>query len=130
MIYLDSSALVKLVFEEPESNALAAWLSDRGSESRTSSALASVEVLRTCRQIDPVAMWLAERIIGGLDLVPLDAEVIDAAGILEPTALRSLDALHLAAASSVAPALSAFVSYDARLNEAAGAVGLPVASPS
>ena len=129
MIYLDSSALVKLVFEEKESAALADWLSGHQDLPLISSALATVEVLRTCRKINPVALWLAQRIVDGLDLVAVDADVIRAAALLEPSELRSLDALHLASALSVGSATVTFVSYVVRLSEAAAHAGLAVASP-
>jgi hypothetical protein len=50
--------------------------------------------------------------------------------MLEPIALRSLDAIHLAAAQLVAPTLRAVVTYDRRMAEAAASLGFPVASPA
>ncbi|MBK5250721.1 MAG: VapC toxin family PIN domain ribonuclease, partial [Actinomycetales bacterium] len=44
--------------------------------------------------------------------------------------LRSLDAVHLAAALSLGDDLEGIVTYDDRLAEAAQANGVPVASPS
>lgn len=129
MIYLDSSALVKLVFEERESGALADWLAERDGVPRISSALARVEVLRTCRLIAPVALWAAERVLDGLDLVPVDRQVLAAATVLEPEGLPTLDALHLATAVSIGASVEAFICYDLRLDRAADLAGLPVASP-
>jgi len=43
--------------------------------------------------------------------------------------LRSLDAIHLAAAMSIREVLVAFVTYDHRLLDAATATGLPITTP-
>lgn len=47
-----------------------------------------------------------------------------------PPLLRTLDAIHLASALSVAAALSAFVAYDRRLLAAAEDERLPVFAPA
>jgi predicted nucleic acid-binding protein len=63
------------------------------------------------------------------DVVLLRSDVLAAAAELEPTALRTLDAIHLATALSLGGAFDAFVAYDERLLEAAHAYGLGTASP-
>jgi predicted nucleic acid-binding protein len=128
MVYLDSSALVKLVVREPESRALRAYL--RREPQRLSCALARTEVLRAVRPIGPAAVETARRLLRHVDLVRLDDALLDAAGMLEPLALRSLDAIHLAAAQLVAPALRAIVTYDRRMADAAASLGFPVAAPA
>lgn len=127
MVYLDSSALVKLVVLEPESRALRAYL--RGEPDRISCGLARTEVLRAVRPSGRVAMAAARRVLRGIDLIRLDDALLDAAGMLEPLGLRSLDAIHLAAAQLVAPALRAVVTYDRRMAEAAAALGFPTSAP-
>ncbi len=77
MIYLDSSALLKLIFEEPESAALEGWLSSRGSVPKVSSELARVEVLRASRRISPDTVPAAVTMLSQLDLVPLSGGVIE-----------------------------------------------------
>ena len=129
MIYLDSSALLKLIVDEPESEALAAWLADRPEVPMVSSELARVEVLRACRRLAPSALPTARALLSGLDLVPLSGPVVDAAAELEGETLRSLDALHLASALAVRTALEAFIAYDTRLQAGAGAAGLPTNAP-
>ena len=129
MIYLDSSALLKLVVSEPESAALAAWLAVQSEAPVVSSELAKVEVLRACRRIAPLALPGARELLSGVDLVPLRGAVIEAAAELEGSALRSLDALHLASALAIKASLDAFVGYDTRLQSAAAAAGLPTTSP-
>jgi predicted nucleic acid-binding protein len=50
--------------------------------------------------------------------------------MLEPVGLRSLDAIHLAAAQLTAPALHAVVTYDQHMAEAAAALGFAVTAPA
>jgi uncharacterized protein len=130
VIYLDSSALLKLLFEERESAALEAWLTDHPAPV-LSSELAKVEVVRAARRLDPDpdAVSTARRLVTQLDLVPLSADVLEAAADIGDPLLRSLDALHLASASAVGTPLMAFVAYDRRLTAAGRNLGLPVAHP-
>ncbi len=128
MLYLDSSALVKLVVQEAESRALRAYL--RQDPERLSCGLARTELIRAVRPLGPVAVEMARRRLRSIDLVPLDDALLDAAGMLEPLTLRSLDAIHLAAAQLVAPKLRAVVTYDRRMADAAASLGFPVAAPA
>jgi predicted nucleic acid-binding protein len=64
-----------------------------------------------------------------IDLVAIDDRILEAAGVLEPQILRTLDAIHLATALSIGDDLSEVVTYDARMLEAARLLGLPTASP-
>ena len=129
MIYLDSSALLKLLHDEPESVALADWLTTRTGTPMVSSELAKVEVIRACRRINPTTLTEAIALIAGLDLIPLSGAVIDQAANVGGTTLRSLDAIHLASALSIQAELSAFVAYDHRLAGAASTAGLELLAP-
>ncbi len=128
VIYLDSSALVKLVVSEPESHALRAYL--RREPRRVSCGLARTEVLRAVRPAGPVAVAAARRLLRHVDIIRLDEALLDAAGMLEPIAVRSLDAIHLAAAQLIAPALHAMVTYDRGMAAAAESLGFPVMAPA
>ncbi len=130
MIVLDSSALVKLVLEEPESAALETWLSGRPQLSVTASELVRVEVLRAVVRRDATGVPGARALLAGIDLVPLSRELLESAADLGPPSLRSLDALHLATALGLGSALEALVVYDERLAQAATDVGLPVVAPA
>lgn len=128
-VYLDSSAFVKLLVQEPGSNALRAWLPRW--RRRTSSSLLRTETLRALRRSGHSQLaGPARRMFAGLHLIRLDEQILDRAGELEPDTLRSLDAIHLASALSVGSDLSALVTYDERLAEAAVAYGIPVQSPA
>ena len=67
--------------------------------------------------------------IGKLDLRALDRELLERAGRVEPAALRTLDAIHLATALSFPRAPASFVSYDRRQLDAARRAGLFTTSP-
>ncbi len=129
MIYLDSSALVKLVFEETESDALAQWLADRQSMPKFSSELTTIELVRTCRRRDADAVVGARQVLAGLDLIPLTADLVESASSIGPPDLRSLDAIHLSSALLISEDVTAFVAYDVRLKTAALAAGLEVVAP-
>lgn len=129
MIYLDSSALVKLVFDEAESDALREWLSNRTEITKVSSDLSPVELLRTCRRLDAGAIGDATLLLGGIDRLPLDHAILQSAAALAPTQLRSLDAIHLASALSVRDDLTALIVYDHRLGSAAADLGIDVVAP-
>jgi len=128
-LYLDSSALVKLVLPEPESAALLSLLADW--EMHVSSAVAAVEVPRAARRAsasETVGLRAAQ-VIRGVHLVIIDDEILDIASALEPPSLRSLAAIHLASAIVLQPDLGAFVAYDVRLAEAARQQGIEVLMP-
>lgn len=127
MLYLDSSALVKLVITEPESLALRRYL--RRHPRRASCALARVEVLRAVRPQGPAALTRARRLLRRLNLVQIDDELLEAAVVLDPGVLRSLDAIHLAAAQVFGDDLTAVVTYDRRMATAAGLLDLKVDAP-
>ena len=130
MIYFDASALVKLVFEETESAALAEWLTVRADVPKVSSDLSTIELLRTCRRVDEDAVEGANLLLAGIDLLPMDRAIVEKAATLVPTELRSLDAIHLASALSMKANLTALVAYDVRLCSAAAEAGIEVISPA
>ena len=130
MIALDSSALVKLVFDEPESAALETWLTSRAPLSVTASDLVRVEVIRAVARAAPAGVPRARTLLTGVDLVPITRDLLETAADLGPPSLGSLDALHLATALSLGSALDAFVVYDGQLAPAAADAGLPVVTPS
>lgn len=130
MIYLDSSALVKLALAEPESAALAAWLAERADQALVSSALHRTEVLRAIWLAEPGALPRGQRIIRRIGRVTLSYDVLDNAATLPPAGLGTAGAIHLASALAIRRDLVSFVAYDKALLDAARDAGLPVASPS
>lgn len=124
--YLDTSAFVKTVVDEPESDQLESWL--RGWPDRASCALIRTEAVRAVRQSGGEAVERARRALERIRLIRIDDELLDAAAEL-PVTVRSLDAIHLAAAQALGADLGVVVTYDSRMAQAAVELGLEVASP-
>lgn len=127
MLYLDSSALVKLVLIERETGILRAWADGRP---LASSAVAVTEVLRAVRRTDPDREPEARLILTALVLLDLSVEVLEHAAAVPPPALRTLDAIHIATALALGDELDALVTYDARMAGAARLAGLRVDAPA
>jgi len=126
--YLDASAALKLVMREPETPALSRALTHW--RKMASSALLRVEVVRAVRRAGlPGFLGEARRQLADIYLIGLDNDVLERAAVLDPTSVRSLDAIHLAAALSLGAELGALLTYDERMSAAAQALGLPVSSP-
>lgn len=126
--YLDSSAFLKLVLEEPHSTAMRAWLRTR--RRFVSSGLLKTEALRGVSQQGKEARLRVREALEAVALLPIGDDILEAAGVIAPGPLRSLDAIHLATALQFASDLDAVVTYDQRMIEAAERLGLPVASPA
>lgn len=127
--YLDTSALVKLVVAEAESPALLTWLKQQD-KTLVSSDLARAELARAVRRSSPDRMVRVRDVLDSITLLTATPETFELAGRLDPSILRTLDAVHLATALSLVDDLDAIVTYDDRLAAAAQANGVPVASPS
>lgn len=133
LFYTDASALVKLVRDEPESDALRAFLSDAA---LVSCELVLTEVPRAIRRAAArdthlpleTLMGRAGETIDAVALLPIDRGLLLAAGALSEPGLRALDAIHVAAAARLVP-LDAFVSYDERQSAAARLAGLRTVAP-
>jgi predicted nucleic acid-binding protein len=129
LLYLDSSAVMKLVFEEAETAALETFLIDR--PLRVSSSLARVEVMRAARSVgDGLVNRHADGVLAALTLIAPDAALLAHAVNLDPISLRALDAIHLATAVALLPDIDGMVVYDVRLADAARQAGLTVWAPS
>lgn len=130
LLYLDSSAIVKLILPEPETDTLFQLL--RGYPERVTSAISRVEVLRAVKRAGEEKQRLrrAEEVLARLGLIRVDPEVLETAAKLGPESLRSLDAIHLATALSLEEQLGAMVVYDKRLSDAAKANGIDVLAPA
>ncbi len=126
--YADTSALVKLVIEERESTSLRHFLADRR---LASSLVGAVELSRTVRRVLPsrAAEEQVREVLARLDLIAFNSDLASRAAGLDPPALRSLDAIHLATALSLGEDLGVFVAYDDRLLRAARRLRLPVEAP-
>ena len=126
--YLDSSAFVKLVNVEPESAALRAELVPW--PHMASAALLAAEVLRAAARAGAQTVADARALLAGVELISLDEPLLQACALVLPPELRTLDAIHLAAALSIRSEVGVFFVYDQRLADAARSQGLPVRSPA
>ena len=143
MIYFDTNSLLKLIREDAHSEALGAFIDAQPATRWFSSEIAKAELARTVRRVNHddrgrlvdgprlrAELSYADRIWERLDLIAVSTRLLDDAGAIEQPFLRTLDAIHLAAALSLRASLSAFVTYDKRLAAAAQEAGLPVLSPA
>lgn len=127
LTYVDSSAIVKLAVQEPESAALRRFLARR--QPLVSSALARTEVARALLPSGPEAVARGEEVLRRIQLLRINDRVLGAAGHLLPPELRSLDAIHLASADQLGAAVRQIVTYDERMADAAQAIGWTVVAP-
>ncbi|MES1169139.1 MAG: type II toxin-antitoxin system VapC family toxin [Leifsonia sp.] len=130
IVYVESSAAVKLFGLEPEADALVGYLDELAGDAATtlvSSAILETEVRRAAVRAE-LAQSRATAILDRFEIVDLDRSVYTAAGVLPGRQLRSLDALHIAAAFKVDAEV--MLSYDTRQIAAAQAAGLRTLSPA
>ena len=125
--YLDSSAIVKLAVREPESFALLRYLRKR--RPLVSSALARTEVLRALLPVGDEAVARGRDVLQRLDLVRVNDIILNAAALLLPAEVRSLDAIHLATAQQLGRDLRILITYDERMAAAARALGCKIVQP-
>ena len=126
--YLDSSAIVKLAIEEPESVGLRRFL--RRHHRLASSALAQTEVARALMENGQLAVRRGREVLQKLNLIRVNDPILVSAGELLPVELRSLEAIHLATARSLGNDFARLVTYDERLAAAARVLGMRVVSPT
>ena len=127
MVYLDASALVKLIIEEAESTALRAALGP----DLASSAIVQTELMRAVLRVgDDNLMAPAATLLDSIYLVALDAKVLRVAGTIDPPAVRALDAIHLATAAEFGNELEVILTYDQRMLSAAEGIGMDTWAPA
>lgn len=127
--YADTSAFLKLVVAEAETPALLSWSASIDAR-LFSSDLVRTEALRAARRHSSDALLLARTRLDAVTLLSVSTDVCERAAELDPAILRSLDALHLATALSVADDLQGVLTYDERLARACALHGVPVVAPA
>lgn len=125
--YLDTSAALKLIVEEPESEALAGAIDEEGPD-LVACLLLETELRRAMHRHPALGQELASDVLDGVSLYEVPGSLFRVAGLLPGAALRSLDALHLTAA--VRLSVDAVVTYDVRMVDAARSLGLRSLSPA
>lgn len=125
--YLDTSAALKLVVDEPESAALALLL-DNEQPDLVACWLLETEMRRVAQRAEALTHAIVSEFLDGVGLYEVPASLFREAGLLPGVDLRSLDALHLAAAIRIG--VDHVVTYDARMGGSARALGLSVLAPT
>ena len=127
--YFDTSALAKLVIEEPETEALRAWLAEQPRQP-VACDLVRTELMRAVRRVAPDRITRVRQVLDGLTLTEVTSAIFEAAGRLDPVVLRSFDAIHLAAALDLGDELEGLVTDDTRLAESAEVLGVAALAPT
>jgi predicted nucleic acid-binding protein len=133
VVYADTSALVKLVVHEAESDALEAALDDAAE--LATSVVTTIELARAVARARAESSatvadeWAVLAVISATAEIPLTDEVRAAAATVAPVELRTLDAIHLASALTLGEHLASVLTYDERLQHAATELGLAVLAP-
>lgn len=129
MFYLDTSALVKLVVEEAETEALQRFIAGIDQEMLITSALSRTELLRAAQRRDVDTVEKAREVLDAIAAITITQALLDSAGVMAPSTLRTLDAIHLASATELGAELRGFVAYDARLLAVAAQAGIQTITP-
>jgi hypothetical protein len=129
LYYAHTSAVVKLLVEETDSKAFAAFYDAHNDAEWVSSALLRIELTRAVARAMPALLPDAQDLLLAFSCIAIDEDIVEGAMNEPDRALRSLDAIHLATARILAPELDALVTYDDRLLRAATDAGLVTISP-
>lgn len=128
-VYLDTSALGRVVLDEPDSDAIREDLA--GFDAIVSSRLLGLELhrlgLRTGIDREEIETWLS-----GVALVPMKDAILLAAEVVSPASVATLEAIHLATALQLAAEghVASIMTFDRQLAEGAREHGLSVIAPS
>jgi predicted nucleic acid-binding protein len=127
LIYLDASALITLIVGRRYAPELRQFLAGLPDMPMGTSTIGFVETVRTLDRIGDYPDAMRDLVQGFTEILVTD-EVRDCAAHL-PAGVRTLDAVHIASAQVIGPSLHTLVSYDKRMLDVAGSIGLPVAAP-
>jgi predicted nucleic acid-binding protein len=129
LYYADTSAVIKLLVEEPHSKAFAAFYDAHADAEWVSSTVMRIELVRAVARAGPVLLPDARDLLLAFSYIAIDDEIVEAAMNEPDRSLRSLDVIHLATARLLGPDLDAVLTYDDRLATAAGDAGFAVSTP-
>lgn len=127
-VYIDTSAFLKLVATEQHSDALTSWLTDNDAK-LVSSDLLRTEALRAVRDEAPEAAAAVRGRLTLVGCVRITRTICDLAADLPPLVMRTLDAIHVATALTLAPEVDTVLTYDRRMADAVAVAGLNPLSP-
>ncbi len=125
--YLDTSAFMKLVVAEHHATALKRWATKH--PYLVSSDLLRTEALRAARRMNSEVVVATRAALDVVAIGAIPSEIYERAAELDPSILRTLDAVHLAWALAMGDELEGIVTYDDRLAAAARIYGVSVVAP-
>ena len=124
--YLDSSAILKTIFDEKERPELLRVLNSQS----TSSRLSRVEVRRTVARLAPTNVIEVNRELEKINFLPISDAILLAAENFSPDiTLRALDAIHVATVMSLEGSIEGLITYDKQMVTNAQLLGIKVISP-
>ena len=124
--YLDSSAILKYVFAEPERPAMVKALTSQA----ISSELARLEVKRAVFRINPKDIDLANEELSRINFVSISNQVLTVAeSFTGSITLATLDAIHVATAITLGHQIEGIITYDKQMIANAAVMGIKVLSP-
>ncbi len=125
---VDSSALVKLIVNEPKSQSFSTWLKNCKHDLFVSE-IAHTEVARAIARVDANLQGQLKNVLERFGTIRVSSQILTIAGVLTPTNLRTLDAIHLASCLILGDDLKGFVTYDSAQADAASHNGITVIAP-
>lgn len=134
ILYVDTSALLKLLVREAESEAVEVELLQW--DKLATSIVKEVELPRAvarAREERPDAVIdgsvVLQGVLASAAIVPLDTDIVAKACDVSPVHVGTLDAIHIASALSLGDALAAVATYDHRMQEALAKLKVEVLAP-
>jgi predicted nucleic acid-binding protein len=110
--YVDSSAIVAVIFDEPEAFALEEILESAPVTSR----LSRVEVLRRVNKFDEALLPRAQKVISQFQLVEMAESILIRAESYPPQiTVKTADAIHLATAETLSPLIEGVITLDKQM---------------
>ena len=126
-IYIDSSAILKLIVQEKESDAVRSITRARF----ITSEISRVEIIRAVLSHEPNALKTAESVLKNINILTIDSATLTQAERLpERINIRGLDAIHLASAGKFGLRITALLTYDKQMAKAARELGFEVLAPT
>lgn len=125
---VDSSAIVKLIVDEPQSLSFGTWLK-HCKQDLFVSEIAHTEVARAVLRVDSRLTSQLKTVFERFGTIRVSSQVLTVASVLNPSTLRTLDAIHLASCLILGDDLNGFVTYDDAQSEAAIQNGIKVVAP-
>ena len=125
-LYLDSSAVLKFIFAEPESAAARKEING----DLYSSELVRVEVMRAVLRIEPELTERALAVLSKIRIIKIKSGIlVQAERLPSHISVRGMDAIHLASANILGKLGETIVTYDKNMAKAALSLGYKVESP-